>query len=147
MYVFDLDGTLLDTRAAVIEAYRIVGVTPPKDFFGRSWKEWLKDERKHREKNEAYRHCLGLIEELPLLEMLRNTNSMILTGASLEAVSLLRKRFFPTWFGAAHTELTIAGKVDILNGLDEIGMYFDDDESAINTVKKETKWATCHVRY
>jgi phosphoglycolate phosphatase-like HAD superfamily hydrolase len=62
LVAFDVDGTLVNTRGLVAEAYRAVGVNPPDHAWGLRWQDWLpaavggydKAQRVHTEKTQAY---------------------------------------------------------------------------------------------
>ena len=53
-YLFDLDGTLVNTRLAVKEAYRQVGIEMPDDAWGKPWTEWLNNKFAHDAKAKIY---------------------------------------------------------------------------------------------
>ncbi len=94
MYIFDLDGTLVDTRAAVKEAYRRVGVTMPDDAWGVPWTAWLKSKSLHENKAKAYPRCLKeFASKLPLFDFAQKHQAPIITGASTLAVQAIEKEF------------------------------------------------------
>jgi hypothetical protein len=148
LYAFDLDGTLIDSREAVLTAYRAVGVEPPPDFFGKSWREWLLDPVKHKAKNAVYLKMIeeGLVKELPLLELYRTLDryehAYILTGASLEAGAAIVKRWGfaqdRTYFG-----LSLDNKLQWMQFYRQ-GIMFEDNEFAVRRMRKETRWTICH---
>jgi len=53
LYVFDLDGTLIDSQAAVIEAYRAAGVDMPADAWGAPVGDWCSPAQ-HELKQKLY---------------------------------------------------------------------------------------------
>lgn len=66
--VFDVDGTLVDTRDLSIEAYHAVGVKPPADSWMSPWREWLtryfagdrrRAEATYRRKTKIYEQMLA----------------------------------------------------------------------------------------
>lgn len=100
--VFDLDGTLIDSHNAVRLAYRLAGVEPPKDFWGKSASDWLPsvcnfDDKLasdvHKRKQEIY---LTLLQEDNLVPTLSAADALrtlrlhgrricVVTAASKEA--------------------------------------------------------------
>lgn len=145
MYAFDLDGTLIDSRKAVLQAYHDVGVTPPDDFFMKPWRDWLKDEEAHKAKNRRYLELIPMIRELPLMDLYRRLSSpLIMTGASRDAVKAIADHF-----GLASdriiSEMNIRGKIRIMNQSRAPGIMFEDQPDAAETMRKETKWTICHT--
>lgn len=146
-YAFDLDGTLFDTRDAVLSAYKAVGVEPPPDFFGKPWHLWLSDHVAHRAKNRMYPKMFHLVTPLPSLEIYRmipTAHKTILTGASAESATALCNHFDVGTTGL-ETEMTLDDKVRYLATLDP-GIYFDDDTHAIQEIRRRTEWTTHHVQ-
>lgn len=43
-FVFDLDGTVLDTRELVLASYRAAGAVPPADVLDREGDDWLRQQ-------------------------------------------------------------------------------------------------------
>ena len=88
-YVFDLDGTLIDTREAVRQAYRAAGLEEfPDDAWGKPAREWLRDEAVHTRKNALYPEMLRrYARKLPLLGLCLNIHAPVITGASPMAAS------------------------------------------------------------
>jgi len=128
-YVFDLDGTLVHTRTAVIQAYLAVGVAMPADAWGKPWQSWLKDETLHRRKNEVYPEALrAYAAPMPLLEVAVRLDAPVITGASRDAVRAVRATFAPTLnialVGANRTEKTwwLSAQKDKIPGT-----YVDDN--------------------
>jgi hypothetical protein len=93
--VFDLDGTLVDTRRAVVEAYGAAGVKFPAFAWGLPWRAWLPglygEERAaelHAKKTEFYpemllNHAEKLPAALVFCQLVAEGVSVgILTGAS-----------------------------------------------------------------
>lgn len=142
---FDLDGTLVDTRRAVVEAYRAAGVEPPDGFWGRPWREWLDDAAAHERKCAAYPEMLRRhAGELPLMGLLRERGGVILTGASLDGAREVLRLFPVGRQVELHTGMTGDDKVRWLLDHDP-GVYYDDDLGFVERVERETKWAPIHV--
>lgn len=57
---FDMDGVIADTREAVREAYRQVGVEMPDEAWGRPAHEWV-SERQHLLKQQIYPQVLTAV--------------------------------------------------------------------------------------
>lgn len=105
-----MDGVLFDTKEAVREAYKAVGLNAD-DAQGRTWREWLIPEyglvtarQLHRDKNDCYLELIehGAVEALqPFWDMVHNidaartgmTNIGVVTSASEEATRTLLQRF------------------------------------------------------
>lgn len=159
LIITDLDGTLVDSRAAVTQAYEAAGVIPPRNFWGRSWKEWLSDEVAHRRKNELYGGMLHLLKKLPgsflVKEALINTWSVdVVTGASDTAARLtldwleLHPRRWPRTL-KLHCEMTLDDKREyilVMRMVEDKVLYMDDDIGMCDFVRRHCKgWLICHV--
>ena len=110
MIFYDMDGVLFDTKEAVREAYKAVGLNAD-DAKGRTWREWLIPKyglvtacRLHRDKNDRYIELIerGAVKALPpFWDMVHNidaartgmTNIGVVTSASEEATRTLLQRF------------------------------------------------------
>jgi hypothetical protein len=142
MLVFDLDGTLVDTRAAVEAAYSAVGVRMPSNAWGKPWKEWLKDEELHRRKNAVYPIALALYaKRLPLMEHCLRANARVITGASREAVRGIKRILEPRLRVVLHGA-SLAEKIAWLSCFPQPGVYVDDSAEANARVALETGWRT-----
>lgn len=101
--VFDLDGTLIDTREAVRQAYLAVGIVQPEEAWGRlPWQEWLPplcDSPEHArflhtKKNEHYEEMLARFAiPLPCWDIAASLKAPIITGASITAVHAVQTLF------------------------------------------------------
>lgn len=144
-FLFDLDGTLVDTAHAVKCAYQSVGCEPPDNFFGRPWREWLSNKDMHDRKNHVYPRMLDqYASELPALKLFRMLpNPGILTGASANAatVVLLKFNIMTDLIGC---EMTLADKIQLLNALPP-GIMFEDDNKAVTEMRIKTKWTIYNV--
>lgn len=161
-YTFDLDGTLVDSKELVVASYKAIGVTPPKDFFGKSWKEWLKGndthtaEELHRAKNDYYialipRH----LKPLPLLKLYKSLMRydtvgltyapVIITGASLDATkAVLENLGLSNVAYNVHTEMSVEDKIRWMIGRCP-GIMFEDSIEAAEKMKRETRWTICYT--
>lgn len=143
IYVFDLDGTLLDTYAAVREAYRLAGADPPSDFWGKPWHAWLDDPAVHKRKNEIYRHVAKtLVRPLPFyhfIERLESWHFYIMTAGSPDAVEMLTGHFDALGYASGYfTEVSLADRIEALKALDNAhgtGLYVDDDATTCREIK------------
>ena len=149
MYIFDLDGTLIDSQEAVKQAYKRVGVDMPETAWGRPSTEWLSVPQLHKQKNDYYLVCLKLYgTALPLLVYAQEYRCPVLTGASRQAVAHVQ-----TVFGQLNMGLCGASreqKVEYLQLLKNYRQrqrkypitYVDDDAQARDLIRKKV---TCTV--
>jgi len=153
-YAFDLDGTLLDTKDAVRQAYVDAGVSPPLDFFGKPFVEWFKgteEEAKalRKAKAAAYRTRIyeGMVTALPLLSLYRHLAAtdrqpIILTGASYESVYLLAEKF-RLQVGTILAGCGVKDKASFLNQYDTAGIMFEDNVESSKYLRAATGWTIC----
>jgi hypothetical protein len=148
-FAYDLDGTLLDTEAAVRKAYELAGLIPPPNFFGRPVKEWLKTTpaniELHKLKNKFYmEETWKMVEPLPALEIFDRCRGVILTGASQAAARFLCEKFH-----IKHTKLltglSVQNKITWMNQEEDAGIYMDDDLTAIQAIARNTRWTILTV--
>lgn len=154
--VFDLDGTLVDTRQAVTQAYRWAGVELPDHAWGRPWQEWLPQllkyednaedplaqsaEQVHKLKNHYYQYTLKLYARaLPCLERATHRSLVVLTGASRDAVTTLLKWNRSEKFAVIYSDLRLDDKIDWLNARPP-GVYVDDDARVRERLVVATDW-------
>jgi phosphoserine phosphatase len=137
-YLFDLDGTLVDTRLAVKEAYRQVGVEMPDGAWGKPWTEWLNNKQVHKAKAKAYPNTLkAFAQELPLYHYAHQHKCPVITGASREAVRAIQALF--GGLNVIATCATHARKIEIIQTYihDERNVaYVDDDLRVHEEIKK-----------
>jgi len=146
LLAFDLDGTLVDSRDAVLKSYRAAGVEPPEDFWGKPWRAWLSDKRAHDRKNEEFRKpdTLKLVKRLKTMKLFCQDHSIVLTAASATAARVMLD-YYDLRPAALFWELDAEGKVEVLNSHPS-GIYFDDDKSICDMVKRRTSWTVMHVQ-
>lgn len=146
LYVYDLDGTLIDSKIAVEESYKAAGVSPPPDFWGKPFSAWSGDWRAHEMKNELYPEMLKKYGARKFCaDLMATTEGYILTGASYDA-ALYAIQFL----GLSDATLGIYDECDDarkLRKLEELGegIYFDDDFRFCQRVKELTTWQAIHV--
>lgn len=139
MVVFDLDGTLVDTRLAVVEAYHMAGVKPADIRWGQPWHTWLKDPAAHEHKNYVYPIALKrLAKALPLLEVACRMRAPVITGASFLAVKAVCERF-SVELDVRLMSARLEDKVAWLNAQGP-GTYVDDDAAVRAAVEGGTPW-------
>lgn len=126
----DLDGTMIDSTAALVAAYREAGVEYVPNV---PWREWCTPAQ-HDVKDLVYRGILRRLGRvLPLGRLAEEGSWPVLTGASDTSIATVREvlglRLFNVTGG-----LTWEGKVEILlwHGYD---LFFDDDERVITALR------------
>lgn len=143
-WVFDLDGTLVDTRAAHEAAYREVGVEPPEDFHIRPWQDWC-HERVHSEKNALLpRHLAQTARLLPAFKILEAMGGEILTNASEESFAAI-VAVFPalSQYRATRGKTPKEKFLWLLEQQGDSmspGVYLDDNEGLVRQVRRQTRW-------
>lgn len=141
MLVFDLDGTLVDTRRAVIEAYAHVGVTMPGWAWGMPWYKWLGSKQLHDAKSAVYPEMLKRYAlKLRLYDVASRLYAPVITGASDSAVRAVTGLFGP--LNVRMVEATTLRKVLFLARCKRTGTYIDDDEKVREQVEVNTRWTT-----
>lgn len=140
--VFDLDGTLVDTREAVRLAYLEAGIVMPDHAWGLAWHEWLFDPAVHARKVEIYpRFVAELAVGLPLLQTALTHHVPVITGASRRAVQAVQIKFGP--LNVVLAEASLRQKIEYLNWYGPSGgTYVDDNELARAEIERRTKWKT-----
>lgn len=142
LHVFDMDGTLFDTREATKLAYEAAGLPEYKpEYWGKSAAEWGCPRDIHKRKHAHYLSFANVIQPAwayPFYEVAGAYSAVILTGASEDTVDVLRGKFdtpLPTPFGCG---LSADDKRNVLARLTRVGWkiyYYDDQvETAIRIV-------------
>jgi phosphoglycolate phosphatase-like HAD superfamily hydrolase len=147
LYVYDLDGTLIDSKRAVVEAYKAAGINPPDDFWGKPFSAWCDANVAHERKNDLYPEMLKKYgKRLPTADLMAETGGHILTGASYDA-TLYALGFLGlmTVVDCIYDSCDDATKLRQLEKLGESGFYFDDDFRFCQRVRELTKWQAIHV--
>ena len=150
MIVFDLDGVLLDSRDAIINAYENAGTPAPDDILEQEGTGWLEKcvgkalaKTIHDKKNEEYVKLLsnGLIPILPPLQTAIRLQQFgyvvgLMTGAPVGSTDafklrcLCQHRVWP--FDVAVEAVTTQQKMQQLSDLDSHGVYIDDQDRLVN---------------
>lgn len=144
LHIFDLDGTLVDTRVAVEESYRQAGATMPPSAWGKPWHEWTTEEV-HKKKIELYPTVLEeYLEVFPYAYVARDLapNAFILTSASQEAVRAVLE-CIGMKIPLLGNSLSIDKKIERLNALDRECTYFDDDRNNVARIRMECPKVQC----
>lgn len=145
--IFDLDGVLVDTRRANLEAYRRAGIEPPADHHVRPWQEWCSPED-HERKGEHLLECLrDYGRKMPLMgEALRpGVPALVLSNASTRSLLALRQVFvllgdLPIVWGVSSRR-----KAAWLAARYEYGEYWDDSLDVVAQVRRIPGWVAHHV--
>ena len=133
MFVFDMDGTLIDSEHIIRESYREAGVEPPDDFMSLGHHSWLDGSANiHGRKNQAYlrrlrEHPARLLPPFHTAVWLKQAGCEValLTGAPKGAASVLSV-VTPTWpWKIAQDGLSPEEKRAWL-GMRPGGVYVDD---------------------
>jgi phosphoglycolate phosphatase-like HAD superfamily hydrolase len=139
-YVFDLDATLVDSKDAVMRAYRLAGATSPEDGWNLPWTMWC-GVAEHSRKCEIYSKMIeeGFIAALPPMQLFRELQAAgedvgIFTSASYEALAGFIKHFdlgplrWLAW-SATPAHKTVAMEYVIKNLGGDV-VYIDDEPVA-----------------
>jgi hypothetical protein len=129
-FVFDMDGTIVDSRRAVREAYRRAGHPLPDDAWGKTAGEWGCPPDVHKMKIALYPTLLlRMGRRMHASDLLETVNGEVLTGATLQAVQAVRK-FLKNEFRLLGAGCSHEAKIEILQVQSYPGsqiIYVDDD--------------------
>ncbi len=138
-YAFDLDGTLIDSHAAVKESYRLAGATLPSNAFELRWQEWCSPEI-HAAKSKLYPSVLKTHAKLmPLMQYVVQCNLPVLTGASPEAVAAIESAF-SLKLNVVATRLLAIDKAKLLTQISGYGTFVDDTPEVRDVIQRMTSW-------
>lgn len=149
----DIDGTIIDSRELVTNAYKQVGVTMPDHAWGSPWRSWLPvifdnnldiAAQVHLQKNRIYRDMLHTTDirqyALPAAQFIREV--MIKYGSScvtyLTACSRRNAQIITDQLrisGVIHAELTYERRANLLSCTPHGTIYLDDN---LDTISKLT---------
>lgn len=146
LYVFDLDGTLIDNKLAIYAAYQGAGVKPPSDFFttpSHKWKRPPTEEQKAL-KNKVYAATIPqrckVGPAFTLWHALHEDIRTILTGASGDSVKITLQALNIT--STFLCKKSLPDKVHTLRALKEFHgsgkvFYVDADNQVCQYVSQE----------
>lgn len=143
MIVWDLDGTLVDTRKANLYAYESIGVTPPVDFDTRPWQDWCTEKDHNRKSDVIHLYLDKYARPTVLMPWYRQVGGTVLTNASWPVVKWCFEKFdlAPVLHG-----YTPNMKVEWLAARPP-GVYLDDSKRTIELVRRKTNWCAVQVRF
>lgn len=136
----------MSTRQANYLAYKSLGIKPPPDFHVRPWQEWCSKEAHDTKGLIVHQFILNHAKALQLLGVWKANGGPILTNASAEAVLAIRYKFPELADAEIYHGLDRIAKTSWLMGYRPTGIYFDDSEKTVATVKEETGWTAILVR-
>jgi hypothetical protein len=147
LLAFDLEGCLVETRAANLAAYREAGVEPPANFHAVPWQMWCSASNHDKKQARLAPLLCRRGRLLPASRVLLGCGGQVLTAASrgtvdavLEAFPDLRDvRVDWAW------NLRTAAKIEWMNDR-PAGVYFDDCEDAVELVRRRTRWQVVLTR-
>jgi phosphoglycolate phosphatase-like HAD superfamily hydrolase len=152
-YAFDLDGTLVDTRKVIRDAYTHAGHPPPEDFFGKTFAEWFKGDaieaqRVHSLKQQYYMEHAKEVRPLPLMSLftalaIGGRAPRIFTGASYNALQILAYHFPIIAQVEWLCSLTLEAKIRTMNESNVPGIMFEDNAAAAVLMRASTEWTIC----
>jgi len=150
MSVFDVDGTLFDSRSAIAWSYAVAGVRYSDHVWGIPWTQWLPEtvgsweaaQQVHADKQRTYLDMIdaGQVSPLPAAEIFielmadPHWSVSIASGASKEAVGRLLRTIGIDLNTVPH--VTSADTQEKRNFLTRLTpeysqlWYFDDDQTA-----------------
>ena len=130
-FIFDMDGTIVDSQKAVRIAYKKAGLVVPEDAWGKTAREWDCPPDIHEMKCRLYPAVLlSTGRRMHAADFLETVHGSVITGAGLPAVEAVRK-FLRHDFPLVGHSCTHEMKMDVLRSEAAIGgitvFYVDDD--------------------
>jgi GTP:adenosylcobinamide-phosphate guanylyltransferase len=137
IHVFDVDGTLVDSKKATIEAYELAapGVFQPK-FWGLPASAWGCTQEIHERKIAEFKRMEHLIKPAWAMPMFYHADMVghriiLLTGASEMTMAIHKNKFRAFCGHQCHCGLTTEGKADFMRKLAQDNPkasihYYDD---------------------
>ena len=147
LWVFDLDGVLVHTKAANYNAYVSAGVTPPPDHHQRPWQEWCTEEQ-HNSKQEHFAQELAWHGQLTkMVDVCFAVRGMILTNASKRSYDIVCSVFpvlyrIPATYNFKPDEKVSWVRTRSDRGVS--GIYFDDNKRVARLVDELPLWHGIH---
>lgn len=128
-FVFDMDGTIVDSIRAVKEAYKRAGLVLADEAWGKTSKQWKCPPDIHKMKVALYPTILlRMGRRLHAADLLTAMDGSVLTGASMGAVEAVRG-FLDHDFRLAGAECDSDMKIKILSAKsDECRVFYVDDD-------------------
>jgi phosphoserine phosphatase len=161
VFVFDIDGTLADTRPLVKEAYRLAGVEMPDHVWGQPWHAWLYNRTEsrahavsvHTRKTEAYLKLLATRppRKLPAVAVAQRLiadghHVQFITGASSKAARAVLDQCQLSTVRLIGYGCTATEKIDVLRHYGS-GLYVDDDLRAGQIISRGTSLDFLHANH
>lgn len=147
-WLFDMDGTLVDTLRATREAYRKAGMKMPEGAWGKPWREWCPEEV-HAEKQRIYPNTLREFGRvLPAAELFKIVGGSILTAASApSAWSVIETFLGDRLEGDLYAEYSADEKISVIKKyyVESRVIYVDDNLEFGKRVLRETGAYFMHV--
>lgn len=163
IHVFDLDGTLIDSKVVTIKAYRLaaqeLGMLPPPEnvIWGRTAGEWRCPDALHRRKMVWYAKLLVDIKPAwaatAFNRCMRSADCgvHVWTGMSVTTAQLLStsEQLFK-YIHNIRCGVSVAKKAEALGALhDAFGStsrihYYDDDQTAVRVMAKQVPECVMH---
>lgn len=161
-HVFDLDGTLLDTKAATIEAYRSAArklgmAAPPEAIWGHTATEWRCPPELHAAKLVEYSLLVPLMvrpawaAETYTQLLADGYDVRVVTGASKGTVEVLSRSPYRDFLRNVACGLSVYEKTAMLHGIEAVfkGItihYYDDNAEHGRAITVGLKDAVLHVK-
>lgn len=156
LFAFDLDGTLIHNRQAVVEAYRMAGIDMPYDAWGKPASAWLPEDaaQAHAAKNQFYPKALELYAKpgraLNLFRAVAYHNDvLIVTGASQQgAAAAIKFLGIDIATNHVHTGCSALEKRKIFADMSRVYkhcFFIDSDETQAYLIRGIDNWSFTHI--